>query len=60
MLMKNKYFKRGGVSSEVEPDAKMDYWPVETDQYEQTEYWKKEFFYYIHLIHAYVEPSMTK
>ena len=38
MLMKNKYFKRGGVSSEVEPDAKMDYWPVETDQYEQTEY----------------------
>ena len=43
MLMKNKYFKRGGVSSEIEPDnAKMDYWPVETDQYEQAEYWNKQ------------------
>jgi hypothetical protein len=40
MLMKNKYFKRSPTIDQavapVVPPA--DYWPVEGDQYEQSEY----------------------
>ena len=39
MLMKNKYFKRSPtIDQAVAPVPPADYWPVEGDQYEQTEY----------------------